>query len=1186
MSEIRNLKCEIFFSVLLLTMTFLSPVYALESTYLSTYGSEAKTIEGDDDFVQVIFIRIPESTKADAPLYVRIFDADCGGMWDARYTREWNTTTRFRLFGGEGAYSKTGLKKPSPDTKDLESGTLLADTSVGEDSLKDNNWFTFAEIRPKDGEKTGEFRYFRLVVQGTAGDDGNRYDIAVVTDLRRTLPPEGLYLFTYEPTVYLPSADIFAEIRFFVPKDIREITVHNFDLAEAVIAVNTAFRGNLSVLTSGQDKWSESIIQLNENESGRLAALCFEGGKEIPNDGTFYVTDKQRELLPIELPVYLKKNNARPDVAVNLELLGECKAFLFNGSRTRDPEGDPLHFSWNFGDGASGEGERITHAYENPGRYEASVLVSDACGQVFNNVLKKFAVTVNHPPKADAGPDAVAAPGEKVLFDASASQDPDGKLIAYYWEFGDGNRDKGIQVSHAFRRSGVFISTLRVEDDSGTLCNFATDEREIWINTPPAVSVGKDRIASVGESLEFSGKNSSDSDGKIVSYEWDMGDGTLTSGLTVTHAYQTPGTYTVTLTVTDDSAAKNSTSRSSLKVVVNDPPVADAGADQRVSAKESVRFDASKSYDPDGKIISYLWDFGDRSETKEKSDSFISHSYEKPGTYQVTLTVKDDSGSSSDTVSDQMTVTVNDPPLADAGEDQRVTAGEVRFDGNGSRDPDGKIISYIWDFGDGSKGEGPSPVHVYQNPGTYNVRLMVTDDSGTTTAQTSDEMTVTVNHLPIADAGPDQTGTPGQTLYFDGSASADPDGNIQTLHWDFGDGEEAEGDKVSHSFSRAGRYNILLTVYDDSGDRAAMSFDEAEVVINQGPVAKIRCLMPLIAGQYLIASGETVRFDADKSYDPDGKIIAYQWEFSHPGCGKQNTPAASCTFKTPGIYTVSLTVTDNSGADNSLTSDKAVIRVNHQPVADAGKNIHINEHTVILDGNGSSDADGDPLSYLWDFGDNTPAGRGEKVFHTYSKGGSYPVILTVDDGTGLSNARATSAIKVMVNDPPVAEAGGDKTVCAGKIVIFDGVASADPEGGRLKYHWNFGDSTEAEGVNPTKIYDRGGTYTVTLTVTDDSGLTGGDTGTDRITVRVIESPVADAGPDQAVCANTTVQFDGTKSRDQDGVVNYFHWDFGDGKTGSGPTPIHVYNEAGQYRVLLTITGDRVGDCANTHTDET
>lgn len=760
-------------------------------------------------------------------------------------------------------------------------------------------------------------------------------------------------------------------------------------------------------------------------------------------------------------------------------------------------------------------------------------------------------MTVNHPPKADAGPDAVAAPGEKVLFDASASQDPDGKLIAYYWEFGDGNRDKGIQVSHVFRRPGVFISTLRVEDDSGTLCNFAADEREIWINTPPVVSIGKDRIASVGESLDFDGKNSSDTDGKIVSYEWDMGDGTVMSGLTVTHAYQTPGTYTVTLTVTDDSAAKNSRSRSRLKVLVNDPPIADAGPDQRASAKETVRFDASKSYDPDGKIVSYLWDFGDRSETKEKSEPFISYAYEKPGTYTVTLTVKDDSGSSSDTASDQMTVTVNDPPIADAGEDQWVTAGDVRFDGSASRDPDGKIISYIWDFGDGSKGDGPLPVHVYQNPGKYTIRLSVSDDSGTTTAQTSDEMTVTVNHLPIADAGPDQIGIPGQTLYFDGSGSMDPDGEIKKFHWDFGDGTEADGPEVSHSYSRAGRYNVLLTVYDNSGHKGAMSFDEAEAVINQKPAAKIRCPLPLVAGQFFIVPGETVRFDAGSSYDPDGKIIAYQWEFSDTGCGKQNTPTASCTFKTPGIYTVSLTVTDNSGAENSLASDKAVVRVNHQPRADAGKNIHTNEHTLVLDGTGSSDADGDSLSFLWDFGDNTPAGRGEKVFHTYPKGGSYPVILTVDDGTGLSNARSTSSIKVMINDPPIAEAGGDKTVCAGKVVIFDGVASVDPEGGRLKYHWDFGDHTEADGVNPTKIYDRGGTYTVTLTVTDDSGLTGGDTGTDRITVRVIESPVADAGPDQAVCANTTVQFDGTESRDQDGVVNYFHWDFGDGK----PAPV-------------------------------
>ena len=116
------------------------------------------------------------------------------------------------------------------------------------------------------------------------------------------------------------------------------------------------------------------------------------------------------------------------------------------------------------------------------------------------------------------------------------------------------------------------------------------------------------------------------------------------------------------------------------------------------------------------------------------------------------------------------------------------------------------------------------------------------------------------------------------------------------------------------------------------------------------------------------------------------------------------------------------------------------------------------------------------------------------------------MILTVDDGTGLKNARSTASLVVRINDPPIADAGGDRHVCAGKVVLFDASRSVDPEGGLMKYHWDFGDGTAAEGINPTKIYPQGGVYPVILTVTDDSGLEQGSVGVDQILATVTESP--------------------------------------------------------------------------------
>jgi PKD repeat protein len=467
-------------------------------------------------------------------------------------------------------------------------------------------------------------------------------------------------------------------------------------------------------------------------------------------------------------------------------------------------------------------------------------------------------------------------------------------------------------------------------------------------------------------------------------------------------------------------------------------------------------------------------------------------------------------------------------------------------------------------------------VHVYQTAGSYRVRLTVTDDSGTVRSSASDDMQVLVNAAPIADAGPDLIGAPGQELSFVAAGSLDPDGDVAQYVWSFKDGADATGAQVRHKFERPGVYNVRLSVKDDTDQDRAIDYDEAKVVINAAPIAR--------AGPDLRAApGDAVAFDAANAFDPDGGALTYRWDFSdqaEPSFGPQVVRA----YTAPGVYNAQLTVTDDSGAINAVDRDEVEIRINHQPVASAGADITTWQTNISFDGSASADADGDALTYVWDFGDGTPPGAGAVVTHTYAEGGSYPVTLTVSDGTGLWNAGASAVITVTINRPPVAVAGANKEVCAGDIVVFDGSASSDPDGGLLRYRWDFGDGGTADIVNPTRTYDDGAVYPVTLTVQDESGFPN-DRDTSRIVVKVDESPLAAAGADQEVCAGTKVSFDGSASRDFDGVVNRFSWDFGDGATGGGDKPVHVYSQPGNYRVLLTIEGDQAGQCDNTDTDE-
>ena len=146
--------------------------------------------------------------------------------------------------------------------------------------------------------------------------------------------------------------------------------------------------------------------------------------------------------------------------------------------------------------------------------------------------------------------------------------------------------------------------------------------------------------------------------------------------------------------------------------------------------------------------------------------------------------------------------------VAQAGPAQRVTASLVQFDGSASSDPDGdSLIRYEWDFGNGTTGSGVRPSHVYASPGTYEVRLTVTDSAGVPHNSDSSTVQIVVNARPIADAGPELVGAPGQTLTFDGSRSVDPDGTIAEYSWDFRDGTTASGQTVSHAFAAPGVHN-------------------------------------------------------------------------------------------------------------------------------------------------------------------------------------------------------------------------------------------------------------------------------------------------------------------------------------------------------------------------------------------
>ncbi len=323
--------------------------------------------------------------------------------------------------------------------------------------------------------------------------------------------------------------------------------------------------------------------------------------------------------------------------------------------------------------------------------------------------------------------------------------------------------------------------------------------------------------------VQFDGSASTDPDGTVVSWQWTFGDGSTGSGSVIQHSYATAGTYTATLTVTDNQGGTASSTvvvSATVNATPNTPPTALFSANPGGGiAALPVNFDASAATDPDGTIVSWQWAFGDGS---TGSGSVIQHSYATAGTYTATLTVTDDRGGTA-VATVNIIVAANTPPLAVLN--ANTVAGfaplTVQFDGSASTDADGTIVSWQWAFGDGSTGSGSTLQHIYATAGTYTATLTVTDDHGGTAVATTN-ITATLNTPPLAVLNANTVeGFAPLTVQFNGNASTDADGPIAGYLWNFGNGDSAAIAAATALYSSAGQYTAQLTVTDGGGVTAS-----------------------------------------------------------------------------------------------------------------------------------------------------------------------------------------------------------------------------------------------------------------------------------------------------------------------------------------------------------------------------
>ncbi len=261
----------------------------------------------------------------------------------------------------------------------------------------------------------------------------------------------------------------------------------------------------------------------------------------------------------------------------------------FNGSSSNDPDGSVVSYSWNFGDSSTGSGVTASHTYNNSGNYTVTLTVTDDDGATDNvTTLIQVATTPipNQAPTASftASPTSGNAP-LTVTFNGSSSNDPDGSVVSYSWNFGDSSTGSGVTASHTYNNSGNYTVTLTVTDDDGATDNVTTliqvATTPIPNQAPTASFTASPTSGNAPLTVTFNGSSSNDPDGSVVSYSWNFGDSSTGSGVTASHTYNNSGNYTVTLTVTDDDGA---TDNVTTLIQVAEPPASNLPPNQPVIA--------------------------------------------------------------------------------------------------------------------------------------------------------------------------------------------------------------------------------------------------------------------------------------------------------------------------------------------------------------------------------------------------------------------------------------------------------------------------------------------------------------------------------------------------------------------------------------------------------------------------
>jgi hypothetical protein len=871
-----------------------------------------------------------------------------------------------------------------------------------------------------------------------------------------------------------------------------------------------------------------------------------------------------------------------PNLAVNLD-----------GSDSFDPDADPLEYRWHLlstppssvlSDSAfeTADREATLFSPDTIGPFLVALEVCDPSGLCSTDSAQVLVgAGLNQPPVANAGPDGDIEIRVDAALNGSNSTDPDGDALSYAWSIL--TRPDGSTALLSGSDEPITILTPDVDGDyvlrlvvsDGELTD--SDMLTLTVHpegTPLAPVCGEiaDRVTDMGIPVEVSAEGTIDPNGDELDYSWAVTSGpdgaapVFDDPNTEVTAFtpDLPGIYRVSMRATDSTASCTvDFAVTAIDTTPNLPPVCDAGGDLLLELGDTAILDGSATADPDEDELSFQWLVyegpGSATPDIDSATSAIARfTPDVAGVYTLSFTASDEEESCSEwIVLDVQVPEPNTPPICSLDSTGDVLIGETAsFDASGSIDPDGDELDITWVLD--SSPETSSEALLSDEftasirtdaAGTYVVSIVVSDGEDTCSASTSIVAT-SGNAVPVCDLRAPAAALVGEIVTLDASGSTDADGDSLGFTWSVNSRPDASSATLTDPMATvtqfvpdiAGSYGFEVVVTD--GTDTCTTTATLTVTSNEAPICD--------AGPDLdVPVGEFVNLDGTATSDPDGDALSYYWyvierpEGSVSGVLDRDTPTARFLPDIAGTYVF----------DDGLESCDATVTVtatsNVPPACDAGTDQEgLVGEFVELDGTGTTDEDGDTLTYYWYVLDR-PEGSVSGLLNRDTStprfqpdmAGSYTFEVTADDGT--ESCSDTITLTVTSNSPPSCDAGTDIEGLVGSFVSLNGSATDDDDD-PLTYYWSVLDRPEGsvagllarDTATPRFQPDILGSYTFEVTVDD-----GTESCSDTVTLTASDNfaPVCEAGPDQESTRYEGVTLDGSATTDPDGDTLTYYW---------------------------------------------